>query len=389
MEIYDLNNKFDFNNITLDNPYSIQGGSFFTKILFKDKPLCFQLPKCSTKQGLVETKKYKYFDLLYNNQENLIHWIENFENTCVEKINEKKNLWFSSEIDKDDIENLISPMLRIYSSGKKFILKTYIDVDKSTKNFKCNVYNENEEVLELAKINNNNMLIPLVLIEGIKFSSKNFEIIVKLNQIMILNNETPLINKCLIKNSFNLEINDNNQEFQKEETINKEEDNVNQEGIEKYLKDDNKDNLQEIEENDTDNLQETKEEDLKNNHTDNSQEIEEDLKNNDTDNLQEIEENLKNNDTDNLQETKEEDLEKSIDLEEVNIEIPDGDPLILTKPESVYYNLYKNAMFRAKQSRKEAIKLFLEAKNIKTTHMLNDIDDSEEEEEFYNNLNLA
>ena len=46
-------------------------------------------------------------------------------------------------------------------------------------------------------------------------------------------------------------------------------------------------------------------------------------------------------------------------------------------------------MFRAKQSRKEAIKLFLEAKNIKTTHMLNDIDDSEEEEEFYNNLNLA
>ena len=343
MEIYDLNNKFDFNNITLDNPYSIQGGSFFTKILFKDKPLCFQLPKCSTKQGLVETKKYKYFDLLYNNQENLIHWIENFENTCVEKINEKKNLWFSSEIDKDDIENLISPMLRIYSSGKKFILKTYIDVDKSTKNFKCNVYNENEEVLELAKINNNNMLIPLVLIEGIKFSSKNFEIIVKLNQIMILNNETPLINKCLIKNSFNLEINDNNQEFQKEETINKEEDNVNQERIEKYLKDDNKDNLQEIEE----------------------------------------------NDTDNLQETKEEDLEKSIDLEEVNIEIPDGDPLILTKPESVYYNLYKNAMFRAKQSRKEAIKLFLEAKNIKTTHMLNDIDDSEEEEEFYNNLNLA
>ena len=141
MEIYDLNNKFDFNNITLDNPYSIQGGSFFTKILFKDKPLCFQLPKCSTKQGLVETKKYKYFDLLYNNQENLIHWIENFENTCVEKINEKKNLWFSSEIDKDDIENLISPMLRIYSSGKKFILKTYIDVDKNTKNFNLRTQN--------------------------------------------------------------------------------------------------------------------------------------------------------------------------------------------------------------------------------------------------------
>ena len=35
MEIYDLNNKFDFNNITLDNPYSIQEGLFLLKFYLK------------------------------------------------------------------------------------------------------------------------------------------------------------------------------------------------------------------------------------------------------------------------------------------------------------------------------------------------------------------
>ena len=56
MEIYELNNDINLNNISLDNPHSVQGGSFFTKILLDNKPLYFQLPKCSTKQGLVETK---------------------------------------------------------------------------------------------------------------------------------------------------------------------------------------------------------------------------------------------------------------------------------------------------------------------------------------------
>ena len=47
--------------------------------------------------------------------------------------------------------------------------------------------------------------------------------------------------------------------------------------------------------------------------------------------------------------------------------------------------MYKEMMIRAKQSRKEALNTFLEAKNIKTKYMLDDIDDSEEEEEeFYN-----
>ena len=38
MEIYELNDNINLNNISLDNPHSVQGGSFFTKILSELKP---------------------------------------------------------------------------------------------------------------------------------------------------------------------------------------------------------------------------------------------------------------------------------------------------------------------------------------------------------------
>jgi len=66
MNIQSINGEFNYNNITLGNPQSIQGGSYFTKIISKDSSqLYVQLPKCATKQGIISTKKNKYCDLMY------------------------------------------------------------------------------------------------------------------------------------------------------------------------------------------------------------------------------------------------------------------------------------------------------------------------------------
>ena len=42
-------------------------------------------------------------------------------------------------------------------------------------------------------------IIPLVLIEGVKFSSKSFDIVIKLTQIMVLDDEVEETNNCLIR----------------------------------------------------------------------------------------------------------------------------------------------------------------------------------------------
>ena len=57
--------------------------------------------------------------------------------------------------------------------------------------------------------------------------------------------------------------------------------------------------------------------------------------------------------------------------------------ITLKKPNHVYYEIYKQARIKAKESKKAAIKAYLEAKNIKKTYMLEDMDDSDDSEDSY------
>ena len=52
----------------------------------------------------------------------------------------------------------------------------------------------------------------------------------------------------------------------------------------------------------------------------------------------------------------------------------------MKKPNEVYYEIYREARRKAKVAKKAAVIAYLEAKNIKNTYMLEDIDDSSDEE---------
>jgi predicted RNase H-like nuclease (RuvC/YqgF family) len=72
--------------------------------------------------------------------------------------------------------------------------------------------------------------------------------------------------------------------------------------------------------------------------------------------------------------------EKNDDLKEFNISFePTMEPITLKKPNEVYYNLYKQARKKAKEAKKSAIIAYLEAKNIKKTYMLENLDDSDDD----------
>ena len=53
--------NFDFSTLNLENPQPLQGGSFFTKLNFSEKglPLYVQLPKASSKHGVVRNASTK------------------------------------------------------------------------------------------------------------------------------------------------------------------------------------------------------------------------------------------------------------------------------------------------------------------------------------------
>ena len=177
LELHDLID-FDFSKINLGNPTLIHGNNYYTKINIGtyDKNLYIQLPKCKTKQGIVNTNNKCYCDLVYNaSDSNIIKWFENLENYFQNQIFKKRDLWFQTDINIDDLQELMTPIMRTYKSGKNILIRTFI------KNNKCSLYDENEKLLSLENLNNENEIIPLILINGIKFSSKNFCEIIILN----------------------------------------------------------------------------------------------------------------------------------------------------------------------------------------------------------------
>ena len=81
--IIEPNENFQFSKLSLTIPNGIQGGAYFTKIQFNNKPLYIQTTKSLTRQGIVKTGKKYYCDLMFDkNSEALIQWFENLEETC-------------------------------------------------------------------------------------------------------------------------------------------------------------------------------------------------------------------------------------------------------------------------------------------------------------------
>ena len=135
--------------------------------------------------------------------EEFIEWIEKLESVCQDKIDEKKQLWFQTEFTRDDIETMMTPIARMYKSGKYLLIRAYINENKYTGKDKCIVYNENEINVEIDSITEESFIIPLILIDGIKFTSRSFEIDIKIVQIMVLDKPAPEISACLIKKTEN------------------------------------------------------------------------------------------------------------------------------------------------------------------------------------------
>ena len=60
MSLHYPTNTFDFNNLKLSSPNGLQGGSYFSKLLYNNEELLIQTPKSLTKNGILTTGKKIY-----------------------------------------------------------------------------------------------------------------------------------------------------------------------------------------------------------------------------------------------------------------------------------------------------------------------------------------
>ena len=189
--IIEPSDKFDFSTLNLENPSPLQGGNFFTKLNFTDKklPLYVQLPKCLSKHGIIKSgsSKKSYIDLLFKYfDSDVLTWFENLEAKCRELVYEKKDLWFQTAMDLDDIENMFISPTKSFRSGKFITIRAHIPCTKQIKKNYCMIYDETEKILDATSVTETTELIPLICVDGIKFSSKSFQLDITLPQLMII-----------------------------------------------------------------------------------------------------------------------------------------------------------------------------------------------------------
>ena len=371
--IVEPNETFDFSKLSLTHPSAIQGGAYFTKIEYNKTPLYIQTSKSQTRQGFVKTGKKYYCDLMFNkNDEPLVQWFENLENKCQKLIFDKKDTWFENSLEENDIESAFNSTIRIYKSGKYYLVRANVKNNLNSLPA-VKIYNEQEIPLTINDVTSETNIISILEIQGIKFTSRNFQIEIEIKQIMVLNNIKPLFDNCLIKTNANqksikslqtnlITLEDNNVNVLDDKLDDLDDNLVDDNAVDDNAVDDNivddnivddnivDDNLEEIHHNDI--IIETLPEE-KDNYFD--------LEIEDLNNFEDIEENTN-------------------DLKEVNIDFKMSNSLEtiqLKNANQVYIELYKQARKKAKVAKKSALLAYLEAKNIKKTYLLENLNDSD------------
>ena len=390
---------YDFSKLYLGQPSTLAGGSYFTRIMYNSNQLLhLQTPKCLTKQGFVKSGKKLFIDLMFDNNDTIfINWIENLESKCQELIHNKGDAWFQTKLEKDDIETAFTSPFKIYKSGKYYCLR--VNVKPNIK-----IYNEADETIKIEDITSTNYIISIIEIQGIKFTSRNFQIEIELKQSMIVSPD-PFLDECFIKKPLKKQsvINTNIASFEKISNNNRKID------LDDFIKDtvdeltsattfhkvepkitsimtpinldidsslpkgedvDEKEKEEEDEEDEAE--EEEEEEDVVDYKTPNN--ILDLNKNNENDNHLFLEiEDL------NFTEKEDPNILKEVDLDSSLVN--SLETITLKKPNQVHYENYKQAKDKAKKAKQLAIAAYLEAKNIKNTYLLDDSDDSDESDE--------
>ena len=347
-QIYETNDRFNFDELHITKPIS-SNGAFISGFSINEKPLYIQPPKCIVRQFITKNIKSMYCDLVFQQEnEQFIRWIENLENRSQKEIYNNREKWFQTELEMDDIENSFTSPMKIYKSGRSYIIRTNIQNRLGKPVLK--IYDEDEKDVPYDEMKDGIPVMVILEIKGIRCSTRSFKIEIELKQMMVLK-QTDLFNTCILKKNPT----SGPQSF----------DTITANIYSKNVIDNahiNNNNLQEIQ-------REPKEGETAKDKNVNLGQMQSD------DYPVENNEKIKMDTSKNMNDMELCEVDFNLD------EMKDSETVSIKQRNDVYYKMYHEARNKAKIARDLALSAYLEAKRIKNTYMLDDIVDSSDSEE--------
>jgi hypothetical protein len=375
--IQEPNSKFDFEQLVLSPPISASSGNHFIKYSYHGNPLYIQTPKCKIKQGVVKAGKKMYCDLMFSiENEELTQWLENLETNSQKYIYEKREKWFETTLEKHDIENSFTSLVKLIKSGKCYTLRSNIPMILGKPSLK--IYNESEELLTLEDLKDDMPVISILEIQGVKCSPRGFQIEIEIKQLLVLN-PPDIFQKCILipKDTHRSgEPAAKSVQHVNNDTANKSRPILEVSGADQ---DEPTGSLETEEALEPETVEDTPIKDEPEQNVD-SKAGEADV---DKEGEGEDQDQDQDQDQDPVQDPSDAFTENH-HLTEIDFnleEIPAEDSLILKKRNDVYYEMYREALRKAKMAKEMAVSSYLEAKRIKNIYMLDDLSDEESEED--------
>jgi len=349
--IFDTNETFQFENITLVKPTVMAGGNHFIRFLVNQQPIYIQPPKCKTKQGILRVGKRFYTDLVFTHEnEKFIQWMENLETYCQEYIYKNRKEWFDGDMEMHDVETYFSSPLKIYKSGKYYNARVNITPVLGKPVLK--IYDEQEQEVAMDALTDKTDIMTILEIQGIKCSARSFQIEMEIKQILVLH-PVDIFEKCLLTRKPDVAVASSVPTPDKSEIV-------------QVPALENSNITVEVDE--TTSALET-------NATDENTTITESNEHEETDGVVA---------DPSLEEYPLDKIDLLDGMQEIEIpldELVDSEPMHIKERNDVYYEMYREARRKAKIARDLALSSYLEAKRIKNTYMLDDINDSDEDSE--------
>jgi hypothetical protein len=350
--IYETNDQFPFDKLVLTKPTAVAGGNYFIKFRLNDSPVYIQSPKCQMKQGISKAGKRFFTDLMFNNEnEQFIQWLEHLENHSQKYIYENRDKWFETDLELHDIETSFSPCLKLYKSGKYYLVR--VNIPSILGKCSLKIYDEQEHEIDHESIADSSNIITILEVQGIKCSTRSFQIEMEVKQMLVLKPQN-IFDRCILTKSPSANVREDLETttlFEKEAP----EDLETTSPLGKEAPEDLATSIP---------LQKEAPDDLE---TSTSFEKE----------APEI----------SLIDPAVLYLGEPIEVDFNLDELPENDQIQLKTRNDVYYKMYREAKRKAKIARDLALSSYLDAKRIKNTYMLEEIEDSDsdledEEEDF-------
>ena len=194
-KIIEPTSNYDFKNkVYLGTPSVVSSGVYFTPLFLHDKSVVLQTPPCTSKQGIKQSGKKTYTDLIFNSNDIFfINWMENLE-TAIQAIIAEMD-WFEKKIDKEELESMFVSCFKLYKSGKKYLFRTNVKPNLAI----YDKYLNQGKVLNFDDIvADKTTMICILEIQGIRFTSQSFQFEMEVKQIAVVSPD-PYLDACFVK----------------------------------------------------------------------------------------------------------------------------------------------------------------------------------------------